>query len=609
MAENNVTLDDLGNTNRPRRRNTISIDLTPSGNMAAKADKAEDVEKASKKVEKLTPVNVGHVDMSSLEDMDIDAVLPRRNAEKVAESTKKEDDLMDQLDKAVAREKESITERINAITEQQRKELEEMQEKAYLAKEDNSDEDKVKSDDEDDDEEEYGFDASKYVDDTSDHMAIAIDDEDGSEEVDDYEESSDSGNEDTTEVEEEDDPTENDEETEPDEDKPETTVSIEKEMSSGNILNDLNDETIDDDIDDDDPDDNAEAEEESSAKILKEIGSQIKDKIAPIKKTIDLSKFTIAKKSMNAQKVMKLAIKDHQKIADWIMYSSRRPISVTGLSGPEILKLNPENSNRNKLNTFRDIFRIIYDHVYDANKPEFETWLKQTKFVDLQHIYFALYMATFGGSNFITYSCPNCKKVFIKDVPFENMIKYKDDSVKERVANILKMDTTSPSKNTYNVDLIQVSDSYVFGVRAPSLWNVVIETASLSEKFLSKHSDLIDIVSYIDSIYMIDYSTNGLIPVDVNADPNDQAKSSLRRIKIFYDIIHSLSSEEFYAFRKKLNEYDEGGMDDITYMIPGCNCPDCAAEIAANEEVGPDGMLFLRHQLAAFVNMPNTLNP
>ena len=108
---------------------------------------------------------------------------------------------------------------------------------------------------------------------------------------------------------------------------------------------------------------------------------------------------------------------------------------------------------------------------------------------------------------------------------------------------------------------------------------------------------------------MIDYSTNGLIPVDVNADPNDQAKSSLRRIKIFYDIIHSLSSEEFYAFRKKLNEYDEGGMDDITYMIPGCNCPDCAAEIAANEEVGPDGMLFLRHQLAAFVNMPNTLNP
>ena len=358
------------------------------------------------------------------------------------------------------------------------------------------------------------------------------------------------------------------------------------------------------DLMEEDDTDNVDIDSSDSNKLFEDLKTEVKQKITPIRNKINLAAFTIAQKSQSAQKVMRLAVQPHRNIADWVMYSAERPISVTGLSGPEILKLNPENSGRNRLNTFRDMYRVIYDHVYDGNKPEFETWLKQVRFNDLQHIYFALYMATFGGSNFLSYSCPNkkCNKVFIKDVEFKDMVKYASDEAKQKVQSILKLDTTSPSNDTYPVDLVQISDSYVFGLRIPSVWNVIIETASLSDKFLEKHGDLIDIVAYIDSIYYIDTANNQLIPVDTKPDPNDQAKTSARRIKVFYDIIQQLSSEEYFNLGAAIKEYDNPG-EQVTYMIPACTCPDCATEIPANDKISPDSMLFTRHQLAAIGNM------
>lgn len=364
------------------------------------------------------------------------------------------------------------------------------------------------------------------------------------------------------------------------------------------------DSSSNEDLFDDEENDNTEVETTDSDKILEDLKTEVKQKITPIRNKINLASFTIAKKAQSAQKVMRLAVQSNRNVADWVMFTAERPISVTGLSGPEILKLNPENSGRNRLNTFRDMYRVIYDHLYDANKPEFETWLKQVRFTDLQHIYFALYMATFGGSNFLSYSCPNrkCGKVFIKDIEFKDMVKYADDAAKQKVQSILKLDSTTPDKDTYPVDLVQISDSYVFGLRAPSVWNVIMETASLSDKFLEKHGDLIDVVAYIDSVYYIDSANQTLVPIDTKPDPNDQAKSSARRIKVFYDIIQQLSSEEYFNLGAAIKEYDKPG-EQVTYMIPACTCPDCATEIPANENISPDAMLFTRHQLAAIGNM------
>ena len=249
---------------------------------------------------------------------------------------------------------------------------------------------------------------------------------------------------------------------------------------------------------------------------------------------------------------------------------------------------------------------ILYDHIVDPNKPDFESWLKITRFSDVDHIYFGEYIATFTGSNFIHYTCDNkkCKKkVFIKDVEFKDMVKYKNEAIEKKYKKMLSKDSTS-AITEYPVELVQISDNYVVGVRSPSIWNVIIETASLSDDFIDKYGDLIDTITYIDEIYTINYKTDELNPVDTKPDRNDQTKTAARKIRVFNDILKTLTSDQFYSLREAINNLDDEA-DDITYQVPSAICPCCATEILA-KEMNPDEMLFTRHQLGAFASMPNS---
>lgn len=549
----NMNLDDLMGGKRPR--STTTIDLTGS-QATVNGEKIEPIKNPTIKA---VPVVSGPVDTNNLRPVDIDRILPKREPAPNPIETK----LMDDLDAAVDREIENITKLHEDIAAKQEEEYEAAElerEEQELSKDDEfALNGTVSADDgideyEDDDDEDGIIDTIKNNDRT-----VAYDDHD----------------------------VKNDNKT--------------FEKPKINILDNIDDDDLfDDATDEKNENNNNDAEADT---LLEELKNQIKQRVEPIKKSFDLSKFTISQKAISAQKVMKLAVQVHQNVADWVLPSAGRSISVSGLSGPEILKLNPENSNRNRQNTFRDMYRVIYDHIVDGNKPDFEVWLKQTRFVDMQHIYFALYMATFGGSNFLNYTCPKCEKVFIKDVDFKDMVMYADDETKEKINCMLKQDTTSHNSDSYDVELIQVSNSYVLGIKTPSIWNVIMETASLSEKFLDKYSDLIDMVSYIDSAYLIDEQNGMLIPVNTKPDPNDMAKTAARRIKAMYDIIATLNSEEFYALRSKINEHDEFATSKISYKIPETICPHCATKVPENRNVTPDNMLFMRHQLAAIANM------
>lgn len=550
----NMNLDDLMGGKRPR--STTTIDLTGS-QATVNGEKIEPIKNPTIKA---VPVVSGPVDTNNLRPVDIDRILPKREPAPNPIETK----LMDDLDAAVDREIENITKLHEDIAAKQEEEYEAAElerEEQELSKDDEfalngtvSADDYIDENKNDDDEDDDIIDTIKNNDRT-----VAYDDHG----------------------------IKNDNKT--------------FEKPKINILDNIDDDDLfDDAADEKNENNNNDAETDT---LLEELKNQIKQRVEPIKKSFDLSKFTISQKAVSAQKVMKLAVQVHQNVADWVLPSAGRSISVSGLSGPEILKLNPENSNRNRQNTFRDMYRVIYDHIVDGNKPDFEVWLKQTRFVDMQHIYFALYMATFGGSNFLNYTCPKCEKVFIKDVDFKDMVMYADDETKEKINCMLKQDTTSHNSDSYNVELIQVSNSYVLGIKTPSIWNVIMETASLSEKFLDKYSDLIDMVSYIDSAYLIDEQNGMLIPVNTKPDPNDMAKTAARRIKAMYDIIATLNSEEFYALRSKINEHDEFATSKISYKIPETICPHCATKVPENRNVTPDNMLFMRHQLAAIANM------
>lgn len=332
----------------------------------------------------------------------------------------------------------------------------------------------------------------------------------------------------------------------------------------------------------------------SEEDMLNELKDAVKQNIPTIKNRINLKNFKISDTPISAAKVTTFSIADVNQ-ADWVMPNAERVITVKGLSGPELFAMNPQNSNKNRINTFRQIYGIIYKHIVSKKPKTFDEWLKVTRFSDIDHIYAALHRATFAGSNFVHYECPECQHVFIQDYDFEDMVQYRDDKAKTKIHQILNSGNSTIAG--YNVKLSQISDNYVIGLKDPSIWNMVMETAALSEQFLSKYEDLMDTMSFIDSIYVIDRQSQELKPVSFDYDKNDPAKSTARKIMILSEIIRTLSSDNYFDLRNQIAQLFASS-NDMTYKIPAAKCPKCGHEFA-DEPTGGMQLLFTRHQLGA----------
>lgn len=378
-----------------------------------------------------------------------------------------------------------------------------------------------------------------------------------------------------------------------DEEGGDSSIVIKKEYEGGEAYQQASSDDLTKDLE---SELNVEMDDTNSTEetMLNELRSAVKQNIPAIKNKINLRNFKISDTPISAAKVSAFSIADVNQ-ADWVLPNAERVVTVRGLSGPELFSMNPQNSNKSRINTFRQIYGIIYKHIVSKKPSSFDEWLKVTRFSDIDHLYAALHRATFSGSNFVHYECPECNHVFIKDYDFEDMVQYRDDKAKEKIHRILNSaDTSIPS---YDVKLSQISDDYVIGLKDPSIWNMVMETAALSEDFLSKYEDLMDTMSFIDSIYLIDRSTNELKPVSFDYDKNQPAKSTARKIIILSDIIKTLSSDNYFDLRNQIAQLFASS-NDMTYKIPEAVCPKCGHKF---EEVATGGMqmLFTRHQLGA----------
>lgn len=353
------------------------------------------------------------------------------------------------------------------------------------------------------------------------------------------------------------------------------------------------------DEEDYDEDEFVEDTEDDDAK-LKVIKGKIREKIKPVTNKIDLSSFTISEKPVSIFKAFDSNIATTQtNIADWVLYSSAVQISMSEMRGYDIEKLNPSNSSRNQYNTYRDIYKLIYDHIVNEDKPEFEKFLKLIKFTDIGHLYFAIYRSSFNAQNVLTYTCPKCSDVSVEYVKVMDMVKYSSDEVKQKVDSIL----TAGSEfkvDEFEIELLQISDEYVIGLREPSIFNVIFETSSLEESFRVKYADSIGLLSYIETIYVIDRDNNKLSPIQVKTYDNDLGKTMKNRVVQYSKIISSLSSDQYYSLSAAISKITRE--DDITYIIPEKKCEKCNAIIPEVEQ-SPENLLFIRHQLGALANI------
>lgn len=358
-----------------------------------------------------------------------------------------------------------------------------------------------------------------------------------------------------------------------------------------------------------DDEDREKRDQEEAEKINKQIADQfreeIKKKIVPIKNGIDLTKFTVQTKPMSYSKVMAInsASADKAHVSDWVLPNTGRSISIKEFSGSELEIMNPRNSNQNAFNTVKRIYSLIYTHVIDANKPKtLEEWLKGISVFDIPHLQFAVYKACFEGSNYLPYTCPNdkCNNSVLQDNKIEDMVKFGSDKVKEEFYKLFEEDSTSPNK-TIKEELVQVSDKYVFGIKIPSIFNIVFESAVLDADFADKFAALLRNIYFINNIYIIDYNTNSLIPIEIKADANDLRKTVKNKIRIYLKIFRELNSEEYNLFIKAVRNLELTEMD-VRYVKPAMKCEKCGTEIPEVEADNPLDLVFIRHQLTLVAN-------
>ena len=340
------------------------------------------------------------------------------------------------------------------------------------------------------------------------------------------------------------------------------------------------------DVESDEP----ELTEEEIRALSQQYKSQVLEELK-LERTNDLDGFSISNKPIKLKSA--LQVERSSYTVTWGLQYTGKPIEMTPISGEELLQLNPQNTDMTSINGLRTIFNIMYRHTV-GKKPDIDTWLKQISVYDLDCMIFAMYMANFKDTNYLSYQCPNnkCNNLFINKKDVKDMVVYPNDEVKQRFEDILH---SRPVKSKlFRTKPIQVSRDYAFSFCTESIYGDMIERAALTDEFASKYANVVQIMANIDTIYKIDNVTKQLYPIDLGVVEDSLSKTVMRKVKAIYEIMKNLSSDEHATLMGEVYKITRVFTDDkITYQIPSTECGKCHTTIEATPQ-GALQLLFTR---------------
>lgn len=355
---------------------------------------------------------------------------------------------------------------------------------------------------------------------------------------------------------------------------------------------------------DSDVEDEIEIDEMKEEETREESIERFKDSLSDIKVTsnlVDLSNFKIRKKPTSTSRLLsKIDTKASRKTADWALYYSKKAVTFTECTGPEIDNLRKTISNSNAINSVIVTLKFVYNHIEDADKPSFERWCKSIRTEDLDSLYFGLYKACYSDINYLSRYCSNengakgCGKASIINTDIDSMVKFADDETKKKFYSLYNSDTTTETDEVESV-IIPISDNIAISYRYPTLYSTFVQYSALRPDIVEKYQDTLDTLAYIDDFYEIDRSTNELIPVEIKEYPGNLNKTVLSRIKAYVEILKSLSSDQYNILMAKLQTLVQE--QKITYVYPETECPECGMKIEESPVESMLQLLFTRAQL------------
>lgn len=392
------------------------------------------------------------------------------------------------------------------------------------------------------------------------------------------------------------------------------------DISNGSI-------TVDDD-DFLDLDEDAEEKESQidAEKLYDEYKDSIKKNIKVLDDNdiIDISSFRKGDAISSVRALDKSSARTVSVIADHVLFTSGRSITIESLDSDEIVQFNPsiiqnmfdraaarvrrgaDNVTEDTIatiNSFRHyntLFTCIYRHIKEDHKPSYNEWLKSINWADVGDIFFAAFKATYGiTSNKITVTCNNeeCSSIFVQECDIEKMIKFGSDEDKKRYNDIMNL---GPGLSIPTEPVIkQVSRDYVFTFKSPSLYTMVVEATGVDPAILKKYNNLFSIYQYIDKIEFIDREAGELKPIKFNTYPNIN-KTVKGKLKIISDILKTMTLDQRQAVLATTASLDRNP-DSMYYVIPETTCEKCKTVIEESRVNSAD-LLFTRFQLIAHLS-------
>jgi hypothetical protein len=253
-------------------------------------------------------------------------------------------------------------------------------------------------------------------------------------------------------------------------------------------------------------------------------------------------------------------------------------------------------------------YRLIYNHIESPKPDSFEAWLKATPFADLDHYFFAVYVASFNGANYIPADCPNDKcedKTFVsEDVPIMDMVKFESDERRNTFRKIYKEEEVNIDHvGLYPTAQIPVTENIAISFKEPTLYSY-IEARNLDEAFRRKYSNIVDIVAYIDDVFFIDNVNQLLCPIEYKEFAGNSVKTFKSKIRKYASIFNTFTADEYSSITAYISDLNKNDTL-MSYVTPKLTCP-CCGSVTEETDVSAEGLVFTRYQLGALVN--TTLN-
>lgn len=374
------------------------------------------------------------------------------------------------------------------------------------------------------------------------------------------------------------------EEVEEDNDEEDLDITVEKTVITDDTDTVAEDDEIEAKI--------SEEETDESFEILKKM---VTEKLKPVSKRIDLSGFTVASKGTNTN-----VFKTKEVTASkWVLPFTGITILMKELLGTDLERLRMVM----QANDARSTLQIVYDNIVSP-KPSFDKWLNSIAGMDYEHLFMAVYVASFNGSNHMPIDCTNknCKeKSYITDdIPFTELVSYKDDVAKAKFMKLYK-EEPSESKGLKAAEIIAISEDYAIGLCVPTLYGAMIEPGYFTDDFIRKHASVISLLPYIDKMYIIDNNNKQLVPIEYKDYPLDPGKTAKSKAVKYGKIFATLTSDEITTLRACVQAVGDNE-DIISYKQPSTTCPHCGHQNPEVENVNPSSLVFLRNQLGLLMN-------